>query len=417
MLNARGGDHGARLDWLAAGAVWSCLLLLPVGRSVEVPVLALALGGLWLVVRKPRELFSLQPQRLFAGLFLCVWLPVIFSLPDAVNFTKTASVAVTFPRLYLSGVLIIALLGAERRQRYFFTLCAVTLAFWVADGLYEIIFGQDLFGFEPLGVRINALFGQHTPKYSMILAVLSPLLFEYARRNWRWPLVALIAATTIAVVLISGTRSAWISTAVILAAYAVVYARPTTGARWRQLALSAALLGAFAGALYLASPRFKVRVDQTLTSLSGRAGQINAIDHRFWIWRGALRMYRANPINGVGARDFRYAYAQYAAPGDPFVRMDPPLIPTNSHQMLLEVASETGTLGLVGLIAMCGLLLVAFRAGGSGYLLGPGLCLLVALFPLNTHLAFFSSFWSQLLWWLIALFCAASREAPAIDRR
>jgi hypothetical protein len=35
------------------------------------------------------------------------------------------------------------------------------------------------------------------------------------------------------------------------------------------------------------------------------------------------------------------------------------------------------------------------------------LCLLAAYFPLNTHMAIYSSFWSQTVWWLIALYCAA----------
>jgi hypothetical protein len=35
------------------------------------------------------------------------------------------------------------------------------------------------------------------------------------------------------------------------------------------------------------------------------------------------------------------------------------------------------------------------------------LCLLAAYFPFNTHMAIYSSFWSQIVWWLIALYCAA----------
>ena len=39
-----------------------------------------------------------------------------------------------------------------------------------------------------------------------------------------------------------------------------------------------------------------------------------------------------------------------------------------------------------------------------------GLALAAMLFPFNTHFAFYSSFWSLLLFWLVAWFCAALRD-------
>ena len=41
-------------------------------------------------------------------------------------------------------------------------------------------------------------------------------------------------------------------------------------------------------------------------------------------------------------------------------------------------------------------------------LLPYGLALIGAYFPLNTHLAFYSSVWSQILWWLTGLYFAAA---------
>jgi hypothetical protein len=43
----------------------------------------------------------------------------------------------------------------------------------------------------------------------------------------------------------------------------------------------------------------------------------------------------------------------------------------------------------------------------------------VTLFPLNTHLAFYSAWWGLLFWWLLALWCAAlyadvPDSAPAV---
>ena len=94
--------------------------------------------------------------------------------------------------------------------------------------------------------------------------------------------------------------------------------------------------------------------------------------------------------------------------------------PAHSHQLLLEIASETGLLGLLGL------LLAAWwlgRAGwrslrdGERWLLAPGLCLLGATFPFNSHMAVYSAFWSQVLWWLVAVSCAACAGANSARSR
>ena len=42
-----------------------------------------------------------------------------------------------------------------------------------------------------------------------------------------------------------------------------------------------------------------------------------------------------------------------------------------------------------------------------------GLALVAAYWPLNSHLALYSAHWSQLLWWLLGLYCAALGSRPA----
>ena len=414
MEAAAGGasPSSARNDWLAAGLAWGGLLLLPIGRIVEGWVIAMAIGGLWWIWKQPRQTFSDPRQRLFAALFLSVWIPMLLSLPDAVVPARTAQATAAFLRLYLCGVAIVALLGGGRRWRLFELLCAITLAFWVLDGWVQVFSGHDLFGFAPEVGRINALFGERAPKFSLTLAMLAPLLVETMRKRASWLWSAALAGITVALVLIAGTRSGWISSAVLVVAYAIVYIRSRRPRPVPVLLGAAVSLAVLCTALYLGSSRFRERIDQTIVALTATHGSPNAIDHRYWIWKGALRMYAANPINGVGARNFRVAYRDYAAAGDPYLARTPPVSPTSSHQLVLEVGSETGTLGLLGLSVFAGILVTAVRAGKRARGVAPALCLLIALFPLNTHLAFYSAFPSQLLFWLAALFCAAWMPGP-----
>lgn len=71
------------------------------------------------------------------------------------------------------------------------------------------------------------------------------------------------------------------------------------------------------------------------------------------------------------------------------------------------MGSETGLLGLVGLLAF----FVIFIRAGWGASRHPlawaaWLGAFAWLFPFNTHTALYSSYWSLLIGWLIAVSCA-----------
>jgi len=109
-------------------------------------------------------------------------------------------------------------------------------------------------------------------------------------------------------------------------------------------------------------------------------------------------------------RGFRYAYPAYAGPKDQFIDTASDTGASHAHQIVLEILSETGVLGLLFWLAGAWLALRAWlRADplARSRALAPGLALLAMCFPLNTHLAFYSAWWGLLFWWLLALYCAA----------
>lgn len=127
-------------------------------------------------------------------------------------------------------------------------------------------------------------------------------------------------------------------------------------------------------------------------------------------------MFTAHPVNGVGARGFRYAFADYADKNDPYLAQDPPVNPTHSHHMIMEVATETGLIGLSGFLALIYLLArFGWRATSNTqrHMLPFALVLSAAYFPLNTHWAIFGAHLSQFLWFTIALYVAAYAAGTA----
>ena len=400
--------------------IWSCLVVLPIGRVVEVPVMLMAIAGLYLLVKHWRSWRHNQAFKLFTYVFLLAWIPILVSLVDAVRPQSTAMMSVNHLRFAFSGIFILHILSTPETHRRFLGLCAWLLLVWVVDGIVQMAAGRNLLGFAaPAGDRINALFGEEGLVYGTLLAVLCPLLWEHAARRWsRWQLAAVVIATVV-VILAAGARSAWITVVVILLAYGVLL--------WRRrghfplplfaLVLAGSVLAV--AALWAGSERFANRLENAVGAFTGSTAIMeDAIGHRLWIWRGAVNMIEANPLNGVGAGGFRYAFPAYPAKDDPFVNADPPISPYHSHNLWLEILSESGLVGALGLFSLLTLLLVVgIRAPASArrLMLPYALCLLAAYFPFNTHMAIYSSFWSQIVWWLIALYCAAYGAALAAD--
>jgi len=109
-------------------------------------------------------------------------------------------------------------------------------------------------------------------------------------------------------------------------------------------------------------------------------------------------------------RGFRYAYPTFAQPGDTFVDVQADAGAAHAHQLLLEVLSETGVIGLALWFIGAACAIRAWRRAAMAMrerAFAPGLALVAMCFPLNTHLAFYSAWWGLLFWWLLALYCAA----------
>ena len=158
-------------------------------------------------------------------------------------------------------------------------------------------------------------------------------------------------------------------------------------------------------------------MDTSLLVLKGDTESIDtAISLRLPIWQVALAMYEDHPLNGVGVHGFRYAYPDYARPDDPFVHINDGTGALHAHHLWLEVAAETGSLGLAGLAAAMMLLILRWwRAPRTArrMALPWALVLLALLFPLNTHVPAYSLLMSVLLCLYGALYCAACADVTA----
>jgi len=425
--------------WIAAlAAHWrvllllSVLVLLPVGRSAELPVLLaaiIALVDFWRANQRrcangvaanavPPTIRPTDPAlRLALLVFLAYWLPELVSAVDSVVPTKSWSEVALDLRFLPFAMFAISALASSRARWLCLRLAALVIAFWTLDALFQAAVGVGLGGVAR-GERITGIFGDDNLKLGQVLATLAPILlwaaWRYRRGRWlpvAWSLLTLA-------IMLAGSRAAWWSYALISLLGLWIWARtPRRFALAAALAIGLASIGS--GLVYHGSAPFKARVDRTLLALSGtRSGVDSALALRLPIWEVALRMGLDHPINGVGVRGFRTAYPDYAAADDVWVRADPRRGALHAHQIVLEVWTETGVIGLAFWVAGLVALIRRWRAAAAAereLAIAAAAALIAMCFPLNTHLAFYSGFWGLLFWWLLALLLALLAPPRAVE--
>ncbi len=429
-------EHGSPAPgWRWAPAwVLAFVALWPAHGYAEAVLVLGALAGIVRLLqarfRGGTALLSQQAWALTTVLFIAYWLPETISAADAVDRGRALREAAADLR-YLPFLWIVAsAVASETGRRQTFGGLAIIVSVWTIDGLLEaatntsplfwgidqikqLISGHGMCTAADVAAldRLSGVLGPCNLKLGIVLASLSPFALDAAGRRFGrigW----LSAASMIGlVILLAGARAAWLTYGLVL-----------LWSGWRLLGWKR-LLGVFAlGAVLLVgaamlSPPVAERLDRSTAALTGDAeGVDHALSGRSRIWSAALCMARTHPINGVGARGFREAFpACDQEAGELAAWGTGPAL--HAHQIVLEVLSETGVLGLLLWLAGAAMAWRAWRFADveSRANARPAmLALAVTVFPLNTHLASYSTFWGGVLLLLSALYAGSllSREAP-----
>jgi O-antigen ligase len=389
--------------------VLSVLALLPVGRVSEAPLAIAAAFGLVVAWRMRHELRGDPGVRLAAGLFACYWLAALMSASAAIAPAKTWSTVAVLLRFLPFALFAVLLLRSPALWPQIECAVAAIVVLWLLDAWVQIFTGYSIAGAMEKE-RLSGIFGAGNLKLGPVLAVLSPFVLGVARDRYGWRGLAVAGVFMLMPILLAGSRAAWLMYALVVAVFVWRQTRsPLRFAVWSLAAL--VIVGLAAWSADRDSPAFAARVQRTLLMLRGTPGAVDeASAGRLRIWTTAGRMIAAHPVAGVGVRGFRYAYPQYADAGDAFVAADGEEGAMHAHQVVLEVLSETGAIGLLLWIAGAAAAIRAWRradADARRRAFTPGLALAAMCFPLNTHLAFYSAWWGLLFWWLLALYFAA----------
>jgi O-antigen ligase len=161
----------------------------------------------------------------------------------------------------------------------------------------------------------------------------------------RWPKIAALAATALVIIAIvlSGTRSAILG---LLIGAIVFIVAGRSRIRARAIGFSLASLAAFS-LFFFSTPgsKLRARLHWSLEDLRGGA--------RLLLWRDSLRMAANRPIQGFGPETFVTEFPRFESVE--LARAYPDFYHESPHNIFLDPLTSRGLIGLLPLLALCGL--------------------------------------------------------------
>lgn len=335
---------------------------------------------------------------------------MLFALIDAEYVTRSARVTGRYLIYPLTGIVLLYWLLKPGMALKLLWGTVIVMLIWSVDGLIQFFTGSNLFGHTPSygGIRLTGMF-YPWPHLGVVLAILLPVYLEGLYRLSRktsW--AGLLILPVLAVILLGGGRSSWMLAIIAVIIYLVYFFM--AGRRFSLLKFL--ILGVLSLSLIISIvwnvDWLNVRAKQTLEIFSEDYALVNrATSLRLPIWDTAINMSKAHWLNGIGARAFQNSYQDYSTPDDPFYN-EPAGHP---HLFFLEVAAETGGIGIMAYLAFLAIIIRQIKATlktVNEQAIPWGLAALIAAFPLSSTMSFYASFSSCLMWFLVIVFIAFS---------
>ena len=401
-----------------AGLILLTLALFASEHLVHYAMGALAIGGVVEVLRHPRACRTWAAASL-AGLFLLIWLPMLVAYPGAVAPQHSANIILPYLHFLPAAYFVMRAAAESDVRRLVTTGAALLIGFAAFDAFVQLIWQVDLFGYPNQHGRLMGVF-YPKQRLGLLLAVFAPLYVDVVLRWCRaYPQLWLCLIPFVIVVVMSLKRTAWLMLVLGLLVYFVLRLRH--GGRARAWLGRFALITLLAGVTIAMNPTLQARLAATSGLFSPDAAAVDvATAYRVTLWRTGLTIFREHWLTGIGPRGFRHAYKQYAPAGDFWVARTGSG-QTHPHLVLLEVAVETGVIGLVAFaLFYAALLRLLLRPPCADDVPVWLLCATIAAFPLNAHMAFYGAYWSTLVWLLLGLglaeVSAGAIPAPAAVR-
>jgi O-antigen ligase len=178
------------------------------------------------------------------------------------------------------------------------------------------------------------------------LVSLGLLYHRFSMRPWQ---VVLLAAPMLFVLVLSGSRSAWLYLTFVLA-LAWLWQRKESSMR-PVLTFSLILWLGFLVMHFVVQLPFLAGATGSITSAERLFGEAGGGSIRFHLWREGWLIFTQSPLLGAGFGQFAYQHLQLAAS---LQNSDVLGLYNNAHNIVLQLAAETGLVGVAVLLGTLG---------------------------------------------------------------
>lgn len=371
----------------------------PFSGGPRIPTVLIILLGVFFLV-KGKITFSDQRLRRFMIILMLFFVPAVLSLLNSYDRDGTLKLIFILPLFIPFAAAVLHLIDKKNVPKLFYSLILIVSAFWIFDGIVQLISGYDLFGVPPWpgdGVRIVGPFAQHL-RLSLFLSITMPLvLFRLKDSGWIWTLAYL--AFVLFIILLSGVRTDLLTALIAIGLYIV------SNKKMRMLLALIPLLFVV-GLLASNNSTISDSKLKTFSAFPNTYQEWNTLSsYRLDIWLTAKNMFVENPVIGVGAKGFSDAYDDYATENN-FFNSETVF---HAHHPIISIAAETGTIGLLGLFTV---FILLYRWGRStlarnGLLANPWFQILILMFfPIQSMPLLFTLWWFPVVALVILFYLA-----------
>lgn len=410
MLSSKSLD---RKQWLI---LFLYFILLPYGKSYIFSQLLIVILFIFNVKTIKNSFNQAEYTYKFLLLIFClIWLPMLISLPDAINLERSLLKTLGVLPLLLVGITIVYLINNEIKREYIRLGVVFITTLWCIDFLLFLNVTDPTV--RTFFWEIHKLNSVNTrPLQGLVTAVLSPVIFETLREHTKSKKIALfttiIATLHISTIILSGNRNAVLMMAIGISLWGL-YTLISYKYSWKKISICALI---FIGVSV-------VIVNQLPTRLS-TFNELDSLDlkivdkvssGRLGLWESAARMSLDHWFNGVGPRGFRYGYDEYRPAEGKYYSIYLHGS-THPHFVLLEIFLETGIIGLISIIVAICLLFYNLRTvpmPARSAMFAWSLCVFLAIVP-SIGKAFYSSYWLSLI--LYCIFMSISHLNSKFER-
>ncbi len=282
------------------------------------------------------------------GLFV---LAMILSALFSGDIRQGIGLVVSRQGYYVMPCVIIMAIIRDRAK--LIMLAKLTFVSLMANNICLLWKAWKMFGTNT--IRIDGLVGFMA--LAAIFSVAIPLLYLGTAEfngKWRWICFA-GCLSCVAGNLFTGTRSGWLTSAVVLIVIAYLYVRN----KWKlfvgMLVVTTCLWG-----IFQASPKLMERL-MTI----GNPTDTVSVTERIYMWHSAADIWRDYPLLGIGIGQYREAYqTKYCLPysNDYKHKRKPVMRLQHPHSNFMLTLAEAGTVGGAAFLFFLGLMIwFAFR--------------------------------------------------------